>query len=301
MPMKTFPQNTVIFREGEEGDKFYQVLAGQVGVYISYGTEQEKKLSDLGPGSFFGEIAVMGVYPRTATIVTGSSGATLLEISEDTLMNAFNDNPMIILSLMQQLGRRIAALSDDFDEAKAALDAMESVSRAPAVPSLMDKAKMWADYFFGSKNNASKPTLEEKMADENPGHLKDGYSAQVFECDTNAVIFREKDPAACMYAVHWGSVGIYSGYGTDSERLLTKLYADSFFGELGMLCALPRSATAVVLEDHTTLEIIKPDDLANLFRKNPAKITMIMNHLITRLRSLTYEYASVCKELCALQ
>lgn len=300
MAMRTYLQNTVIFREGDVGKTFYQVLAGQVGVYIGYGTDQEKKLSDLGPGCFFGEIAVMGSYPRTATIVTGDSGATMLEISEDTLADAFEDNPMMILSLMQQLGRRIAALSADCTEAHEAVDALRSKSEAAAVPSLLDKAKMWVDYFFGSKNS-SKPTLEEKMTGENGGHLKDGYSAQIFTCNAKTVIFKEKDPAACMYAVHYGRVGIYSGYGTDDERLLTELCADSFFGELGMLCALPRSATAVSMDDETTLEIIKPEDLSELFRKNPVKIMMIMNYLCRRLRSLTNEYATVCKELCELQ
>jgi len=100
MAMKTFPQDTVIFREGETGDTFYQVLTGQVQVYIGYGTEQEKRLSNLGPGAFFGEIAALGAYPRTATIVTAGSGATLLEITTDSMMDVFEENPMTILSLM---------------------------------------------------------------------------------------------------------------------------------------------------------------------------------------------------------
>lgn len=301
MAMKTFPQDTVIFREGETGDNFYQVLAGQVHVFIGYGTEQEKRLTNLGPGAFFGEVAALGDYPRTATIVTAGSGATLLELSADNMTAAFEENSMTILSLMQQLGRRIVSLSADCDAAHKALHEQKSSLRQPAAPGLLDKAKMWVNYFFGSGSNADKPTLEEKLSGENKSHLSDGYSAQVFSCDAQTVIFREDDPAACMYAIHGGRVGIYSGYGTDNERLLTKLYPDSFFGDLGMLCALPRSATAVALDDGTTLEIILPEDLANLFRKNPVKIYMILEHLITRLRSLTREYASVCRELCELK
>ena len=117
MAMKTFPQDTVIFREGETGDNFYQVLAGQVHVFIGYGTEQEKLLTNLGPGAFFGEVAALGDYPRTATIVTAGSGATLLELSADNMTAAFEENSMTILSLMQQLGRRIVSLSADCDAA----------------------------------------------------------------------------------------------------------------------------------------------------------------------------------------
>ncbi len=301
MAMKTFPQDTVIFREGETGDTFYQVLAGQVQVFIDYGTEQEKRLSNLGPGAFFGEIAALGAYPRTATIVTAGSGATLLEITTDSMMDVFEENPMTILSLMQQLGRRIVSLSADCSAAHKALDEQQSVLRQPAAPGLLDRARMWVDYFFGSGKGDDKPTLEEKLSKENGGQLSDGYSAQVFSCDAKTVIFREGDPAACMYAIHYGRVGIYSGYGTDNERLLTELCPNSFFGELGMLCAQPRSATAVALDDETTLEIIRPEDLADLFRKNPIKIQMILDYLTGRLRSLTSEYAAVCKDLCEQQ
>ncbi len=301
MAIKTYPANTVIFREGEEGDTFYQVFAGGVGVFIGYGTDQEKKLTDLGPGSFFGEIAALESFRRTATIVTGDSGATLREMSYETLLDAFNENPGLVLSLMQQIGRRTAVLSADCDEAHAALNALKGVTAAPAAPGLLDKIKIAAAYFFGAGKNVEKPSLEKEMADGNYKHLRDGFSTQVFSCNAGTVLYKEGDPGACMYAVHWGRVSVYTGYGTEKQRLVTDLYTDSFFGELGMLCGLPRTATVVVNEDETTLEIIRAEDISELFRKNPAKIWMILDHLIRRLRSLTREYADVCQEICDLQ
>ena len=35
-----------------------------------------------------------------------------------------------------------------------------------------------------------------------------------------------------FYDIHFGSVGIYSGYGTAEEIKLTQLYSNTFFGEL---------------------------------------------------------------------
>ena len=301
MAIKSFLPDEIVFRENETGDRFYQVLAGQVEVFIGYESDDERQLTLLGPGTFFGEIAALGAYPRTATIVTSGSGATLLELSADTLTESFNDNPMLILTLLQNIGRRIVSLSKDCDEAHQTLDALKDSTLKPAVPSLLDKAKTLAAYFFGPGKNADGTTLEKEIESGNYKHLRDGYSMQVFTCGKGSVLFREEDPGACMYAVHFGRVGIYSGYGTDKERKITDLYADSFFGEIGMLCGLPRSATAVVLEDDTTLEIIKPEDIAELFKNNPPKVLMILEHLIRRLRSLTAEYADVCKEICSLQ
>ena len=301
MAIKTCPANTVVFREGEEGNTFYQVLAGGVGVFIGYETDEEKKLTDLGPGSFFGEIAALESFRRTATIVTGPSGATLREMSYETLLDAFNENPGLVFSLMQQIGRRTAVLSADCDEAHETLNALKGITPTPAAPGLLDKVKIAAAYFFGLGKNTEKPTLEKEMAEGNYKHLREGYSMQVFSCDAGTVLYKEGDPGACMYAVHWGRVSVYTGYGTEKQRLVTDLYTDSFFGELGMLCGLPRTATVVVSEDKTTLEIIKAEDISELFRKNPAKVWMILDHLIRRLRSLTREYADVCSEIFSLQ
>ena len=62
----------------------------------------------------------------------------------------------------------------------------------------------------------------------------------------------------------------------------------------------PRSATAVVLDDHTTIEIIYPEDLAELMKKNPVKVDMIVMHLSNRLRRLTNDYIKVCEEIAEL-
>ncbi len=97
-----------------------------------------------------------------------------------------------------------------------------------------------------------------------------------------------------MYAVYGGSVGIYINYGTEEEKKITSLFADSFFGEMGLLLDEPRSATAVVEEDNTLLECIRKEDLETLYRENPVKVYMIVSHLSHRLRQLTREYVRAC-------
>jgi CRP-like cAMP-binding protein len=66
---------------------------------------------------------------------------------------------------------------------------------------------------------------------------------------------------------------------------------------MGMISEDARSATAVSESDETYVEIIKPEDLADLFKTCPAKVDMILKHLSYRLRSLTYDYFNACKEI----
>ncbi len=60
----TMPAGTVLARQGEIGQEFVFVLDGRVRV-----ERDGKALSNLGPGEFFGEIALLDQGPRTATIV----------------------------------------------------------------------------------------------------------------------------------------------------------------------------------------------------------------------------------------
>src|SRR5205807_10585567 len=53
----------VVFQEGDSGDLFYVIDAGTVEILTD-----EKAPVVLGPGDFFGEIALLRDVPRTATV-----------------------------------------------------------------------------------------------------------------------------------------------------------------------------------------------------------------------------------------
>ena len=63
-----------IVREGEPGELFYVVASGALSV-----TQGDQELRTLGPGDFFGEIALLRSVPRTATVTaTAASGLRTL-------------------------------------------------------------------------------------------------------------------------------------------------------------------------------------------------------------------------------
>lgn len=65
-PLRVRP-GQVVFREGEEGDAFYVIRRGEAEVVRGRdGTEE--RLTLLGPGDHFGEIALLGQSTRTATV-----------------------------------------------------------------------------------------------------------------------------------------------------------------------------------------------------------------------------------------
>jgi cAMP-dependent protein kinase regulator len=63
------PEGSVLFREGDTGDAFFVVLDGTADVRKG---KADRRVNSLGPGAYFGEMALLDAAPRSATIVAAS-------------------------------------------------------------------------------------------------------------------------------------------------------------------------------------------------------------------------------------
>lgn len=64
----------VLIKQGDVGDKFYIIAAGEVSVHVKKGLAGTKKVAVLGDGDFFGEMALISDLPRTATVIAEEPG-----------------------------------------------------------------------------------------------------------------------------------------------------------------------------------------------------------------------------------
>jgi CRP-like cAMP-binding protein len=289
MTEKQFNKGDVIFREADLGETLYQIIDGTVGIYAAYGESDQQLLVELGKDKFFGEMAVIEAYPRSATAVA-LADTKALEIGCGEVSEYFKSEPDRIMDIMKSLGDRLRDLTVDYSEVSATLKELGSGDAKNA--GLLERIKKFAGVYKKSKN-ADAISQEALRKISQKGHA-DGYTTKVEKYKKGTVIFKEGETGDCMYDIHFGTVGIYKGYGTSDEKLLAKLSTDEFFGELGMIENVKRSGTAVVLDDDTTLEIITPADLKDLFTQNPPKVEMILEHVSYRLRKLTKEYMTAC-------
>ena len=109
------------------------------------------------------------------------------------------------------------------------------------------------------------------------------------------VIFRQGDYSEVMYDIAKGKVGVFADYETETVQQLAELKAGDFLGEMGMIEVYPRSATAVALEDDTTLTEIGEDDLNEFFKDKPEKLLQIMKQMSERLRVVNQKYLNACR------
>ncbi|MER1994525.1 MAG: cyclic nucleotide-binding domain-containing protein, partial [Eubacteriales bacterium] len=82
MQEKLFNKGDVIFNKGETGDTFFRVIAGSVEI-----VDDGKQLVVLKEGQYFGEMAILEAYPRSATAIALEDGTRLEEISESDANN----------------------------------------------------------------------------------------------------------------------------------------------------------------------------------------------------------------------
>ena len=294
MTEKQFKKNEVIFREGEAGESLFQVKSGTVGIFVEYGTDDVNKLTELKKDQFFGEMAVIEVYPRSATAVA-LDDVNVVEISSGEVMDYFKNDPDKIIEIMKHLSSRLRDLTIDYTDVSETIEELNlAEDKAKRSKSLGEKIKKFAGIYKLNKNVANITSVETLRKIDRVSH-SEGYNKNVESFSKGTVIFKEGETGNCMYDIHFGRIGIYKAYGTPDEKLLSELGTNKFFGERGMLENDKRSATAVVLDDDTTIETISAADLKDLFENNPPKLEMIMAHISYRLRRLTNEYQNACK------
>ncbi|MCQ2424834.1 MAG: cyclic nucleotide-binding domain-containing protein [Lachnospiraceae bacterium] len=99
----------------------------------------------------------------------------------------------------------------------------------------------------------------------------------------NEVLFRKGDPSDSMFLISSGLIGVYSNYGATGHKLLSVLGKGKYFGEMGVIDNLPRSADVVAVDDSELIEI-KAADFSGFVTENTGDVITILKNLSERLR-----------------
>jgi voltage-gated potassium channel len=96
------PKGQVLVEHGQPGTGVFIIEDGEVRV-----DRPNSKHVDLGPGAFFGELAVLAEVPRTAR-VSALTDLRCLAISRNDLVELLEREPAVAVSMLREVARRLA-------------------------------------------------------------------------------------------------------------------------------------------------------------------------------------------------
>ncbi len=105
--IRTFEAGAVIFREGDHGKEMFAVLDGSVDI-----KKGNVVLATLGPGSVFGEMALIDDSPRNADAVA-KTDCRLAAVDDRRFLRLVAYNPQIALQLLSILSERLRQADAD--------------------------------------------------------------------------------------------------------------------------------------------------------------------------------------------
>lgn len=102
----SLPAGEVVIHEGRIGYEFFVLVDGEVRV-----TRGEHELAKLGPGDFFGELALLERSPRTATVTTLTPIEAVVLTAQE--FDAFlEEAPSVARTILQGVARRLRELDE---------------------------------------------------------------------------------------------------------------------------------------------------------------------------------------------
>lgn len=93
-----------VVTQGDKGDAFYMVAEGSLSVTVKKGFFGKKELATLGPGEFFGEMALIDASPRNATVAALATSRLFVLFSHQfaAVMNTNPDFSSHILKVAEE-------------------------------------------------------------------------------------------------------------------------------------------------------------------------------------------------------
>lgn len=167
----SFKKGEIIFRQGAAATEMYTIKEGRVNIYFAYGTPNEKMLTILEEGKYFGEMAIVNNLPHSATAVAAEE-TLLLAIDKEEFLQFVVVQPEMALEIMQNTSERLRAVTVDYMNAcKIISEMLENGDEKPKKQGITAKLKEYANLYAEALNTVN-------SADPRNGHtnITDGYA-----------------------------------------------------------------------------------------------------------------------------
>lgn len=112
--LRRLSRGDIVFRTGDECDAFHVVVVGQVKLFVSSSTGQEKIIELIGPGRSFAEAMLFLSIPYILS-AQALSDTLLLRVSKQAVFGEIERDPRFSLHMLAGISRRLHGLVRDVE------------------------------------------------------------------------------------------------------------------------------------------------------------------------------------------
>lgn len=110
LPVLRLAPGDVVFREGDAGRELFVLLQGEMEVIKHSKTQRESRVAIFGPGDWFGEMSILDIMPRSAT-VRALAPSRVLKMSAHDLEQLYRRDlkaySIVVLNVAREMSRRL--------------------------------------------------------------------------------------------------------------------------------------------------------------------------------------------------
>lgn len=246
MKLCIFEQNQLIIRRGDVANSMFFIISGEVQVESDDGS---KVYAEMGQNSFFGEVALFYDIRRTANI-RAKSQCTVMELYKDVLDK--------LLKKYQDIENKMKAIAKENYDLFQKREQEIKIASSKGGESDGSAYNVEATVFY-----LERVPLFKKCTKSFFNSLALHTSIKSYQKGEN--IIKKGDVANEMYIIINGKVQVVS---EDGSKTFDSMKAGAFFGEVGIVNNVPRTAT-IVAATNVDLIVLSKTSLDEVVKKYP--------------------------------
>lgn len=287
-----FKKDSYIIVEGKQNaDRFFILRQGKVRVSKEVEVVEEEGGNILAPGDFFGVVATMSSHSHIET-AQALTDVTLISVQKEQYGQLIQNNAPVAMKIIFQFSKRMRFL----DEALTRLTLKSTADNDPShlfkVAEYYAKQSQYNQAYYAYHQYIKYCPTGQNVSLARERMVKIQPYAKAVYLDRRAdefnrvypketMIFSEGQPGEEMYIIQRGSVKI-TKIVDNNEVLLAVLKQGDMFGEMALLEAKPRSASAVAYEDCQLLAVNK-ENFERMVSSQPQIVTRLTQLLAERI------------------
>ncbi|MDR0496727.1 MAG: Crp/Fnr family transcriptional regulator [Treponema sp.] len=288
----SFKKDSYIVVEGKQNaDRFFIIHQGKVLISKMVEVVEEEGGNTLGPGDFFGVVSSMSSHSHIET-ARALTDIVLISVQKEQYGELIQKNTPVAMKIILQFSKRLRYLDGALSRLTLKNTAEEDPSHLFHVAEYYLRQSRYDQAYYsytkyikycplGENVKTAREKMQKIAMYVKNSKIEFGPTEFNRVYPKNSMLFAEGEPGDELFIIQKGSVTIAKVV-DDNEVLLAVLKVGDIFGEMALLEAKPRAASAVAYEECQVLAVNRAN-FEQMIKSQPQLIAKLTTLLAERI------------------